>query len=182
MWCLFRLPACYLSGIRSVLYVVAYSWYDLFNTTIYVERLKPVIVCTPFLRYYDLTLKLATQHNNLLSYLLLLSVCYHAFIWFTVMLSLVYYHAFIRCTIFIWCTAMLLFCVWYCHAFISCTVMLLFGVRYIMLCFYLVYAIMLYLSSGSFRLNNLLGYEPNASWSFIVHHCACVFILTHRFK
>ena len=153
MWCLFRLPACYLSGIRSVLYVVAYSWYDLFNTTIYVERLKPVIVCTPFLRYYDLTLKLATQHNNLLSYLLLLSVCYHAFIWFTVMLSLVYYHAFIRCTImlllgvlscfylmychaFISCTAMLLFrvlpCIYfvYCHAFISCTAMHLFGVHY----------------------------------------------------
>ena len=146
------------------------------------ERLKPVIVCTPFLRYYDLTLKLATQHNNLLSYLLLLSVCYHTFIWFTVMLSLVYYHAVIRCTI------MLLFdvlpCLYflYCHAFISSTVMLLFGVRYFMLCFYLVYAIMLYLSSGSFGLKNLLGYEPNASWSFIVHHCACVFILTHRFK
>ena len=157
---------------------------DLFNTTIYIES------CTALLQHYDLTHKWATQHNNLLSSFIECLITYF---------YLVHHHAFVRCTTCLVYAVMLLFGVCN-HAFIWC----------MQSCFYLVYATMLldvryhafiwctkscfygvrnhafiwcmvHLSSSLFRLNYLLGYEPNASWSFIirVHHCAACVLLLH---
>ena len=116
-WCLFDLPTCYFSGIGSAFFVLAYSWCDFFNTTIYIES------CTALLQQYDLTLKWATQHNNLLSSFIECLITYF---------YLVHHHAFVRCTTCLVYAVMLLFGVCN-HAFIWC----------MQSCFYLVYATML---------------------------------------
>ena len=112
--------------------------------------------------------------TTMLLFGVLLSIC---LVYAIMLLFGVCYHA-IRCTLscfYLVYKIMLLFGVQN-HAFIWCTQSCFYGVRN-----HAFIWCMVHLSSSLFRLNYLLGYEPNASWSFIirVHHCAACVLLLH---